>query len=127
MTDEFLSKTEDMRLVRALYCFQLNCNLLGISRYHSVWDRSRWDFDDDSDIFKLFLCIYESWEIEGIACIYKFAEEELDRIFSDIYHDVHPTNPKVEHYPPTTTGAFDFDSECQSCIPSPFLFLHTDH
>lgn len=57
--DKILSRTEKTRLVRALYHFQIYCNLFGVSRCCNSRKRLRWNFNDDKSIFKIFLCIYE--------------------------------------------------------------------
>lgn len=66
-----LSMTEKARLVRALYRFQLHCNLFGVGHYFSRKVRLTLDFDAE-DILIMFFGIYEPWEVEKIACIYKF-------------------------------------------------------
>lgn len=55
--------------MRALYRFQLYCNLLGVS--YGSWQHSRGDFYEDRAIFQKFLSIYE---VET-ACICTFAKE----------------------------------------------------
>jgi hypothetical protein len=114
---ELLSGTEEMRLMRALYRFQLCCNLFG-KGLHKGPRQSRLDFDS-IDILKIFFCIFEPWEVEEIACIYTFAKEKYDQIFRDIRWDVHQENPKFkdQRRPPTPDGAFDLDSSCQFCLP----------
>lgn len=108
-----------MRVVRALYRFQLYCNLFGVG--HDSWERNRWDDDENRDIFRIFLRIFKTWEIEEIACIYTFVMKKFDRVFDDIRWDVHQENPKFEGQfrPPAPEGAFNFDSSCQFYL-SPF-------
>ncbi|OJJ81534.1 uncharacterized protein ASPGLDRAFT_76120 [Aspergillus glaucus CBS 516.65] len=104
------NETKHMWVVRALYRFQLYCNLFGVG--HDSWERNRWDDDENRDIFRIFPRIFKTWEIEEITCIYTFAMKKFDRVFDDIRWDVHQENPKFEEQfrPPTPEGAFDFDS-----------------
>ncbi|KAI9775412.1 MAG: hypothetical protein M1839_001106 [Geoglossum umbratile] len=111
LNNGLLSKAEETRVLRALYRFQLCCNLFGWGRFSaSSWRKWRRDAFYDIDILKLFLCLFEPWEVEEIACIYAFAKEKLDQIFEDIRWDVHEENPKFEgQRPPTPVGAFHLD------------------
>lgn len=108
---ESLSITEETRLMRALYRFQLCCNLFGVGRYRSYL-QPRLGFDSVG-ILKIFICIFEPWEVEEIACIYSFAKEKYNQIFDDICWDVNEKNPKfAAQRPPTPEGAFDLDNSC---------------
>jgi hypothetical protein len=113
--NEPLSIAEKTRLLRALYRFQLCCNLFGMGRLRdSGVPQSRSIRFKHVDILKLFICLFEPWEVEETACIYAFAKEKYERIFNDIRWDVHEGNPKFEgQRPPTPDGAFDFDNSCK--------------
>ena len=101
-----LSDTEETRLMRALYRFQLCCNVFGISS-HPSYEQPRLGFDS-VDILTIFIGIYEPWEVEEIGCIYTFAEATYSQIFEDIRWDVNEENPKFDgQRPPTPEGAFD--------------------
>ncbi|KFG83078.1 hypothetical protein MANI_021512 [Metarhizium anisopliae] len=103
------SRTEETRLMRAMYRFQLSCNLFGRGK-HAPTLNPPLGFES-AEILRLFLCLFEPWEVEEIACINTFATEKYDRIFSDIRLDVHEENPKFDgQRPPTPDGAFDFDN-----------------
>ncbi|KAJ9202201.1 hypothetical protein DTO164E3_3130 [Paecilomyces variotii] len=105
---ESLSITEETRLMRALYRFQLCCNLFGVGRYRSYL-QPRLGFDS-VDTLRIFICIFEPWEVEEIACIYSFAKEKYNQIFDDICWDINEKNPKfAAQRPPTPEGAFDLD------------------
>jgi hypothetical protein len=65
---EPLSKTEETRLLRASYRFQLCCNLFRDSRHIKLQFQSRFSFAQ-IDILRLFFCLFEPWEVEEIACI----------------------------------------------------------
>lgn len=115
-SNETLSKTENTWIVRALYRFQLSCNLFGNGRYRDAW-HSRLDFGA-VEILASFLDKFEPWEVEEITCIYTFAKEKYDRVFNDIRWDVHEENPKFEgQRPPTPEGAFDLDNFCKFISP----------
>lgn len=64
-----LSRTEETRLTRALYRFQLYCNLFGVG--HCKSPTRRLEFRDD-DIVRLYLDVFEPWEVEEMACIFVF-------------------------------------------------------
>ena len=109
-----LSTTEEARVVRAMYRFQLCCNL-----FHER--RLRFQLHLDSiDVAELFFFLIEPWEAEQVTCVHAFAKDEFDRIFLDIHLDVSPENPRFadQRRPPTPDGAFDFDSGCQCTIIS---------
>ena len=78
--------------MRALYRFQLYCNLFGVgrSKNHTKW----LDFYPDG-IMRLFLNVFEPWEVEEIACIHNFAKWEVDRFFKRISLDVY-SNSKLD-------------------------------
>lgn len=62
--------------MRALYRFQLYCNLFGVSQY-KVDHQWMLRFQDE-DILRIFMDIYEPWEVEEIACIYAFTKEKFN-------------------------------------------------
>ncbi|RAK95623.1 uncharacterized protein BO80DRAFT_469240 [Aspergillus ibericus CBS 121593] len=108
-SDASLSTTEELRILRSMYRFQLCCNLFGVG-CHGTPFSPRSDFDSVG-ILRFFLSIFEPWEVEEIACIYAFAKERYDEVFDDIRWDVHEENPKFDgQRPPTPDGAFDFDN-----------------
>ena len=111
--DELLSRTEEIRLVRALYRLELYCNLFGASHNRRHSRHTVWEYGDEKDLFERLLHMYEPWEVEEMACAFTFSQQKYDQIFKDIHHDVHGSNPYYGgRYPPTPPGAFDFDSEC---------------
>jgi hypothetical protein len=106
-----LSTTEEARVMRAMYRFQLCCNL-----FHERRDQFMQPLHLGSiDVVKLFFCLFEPWEVEEVVCIHAFAKNEFDRIFRDIHSDVSQENPRFadQPRPPTPNGAFDFDNACQ--------------
>jgi hypothetical protein len=70
----FLSATERTRILRAMYRFQLWCNLYGTGELATtrIWGV------DPFDMLLYFFEVFEPWEAEEISCIHK--------IFMGIYH-----------------------------------------
>lgn len=123
---EPLSRTEETRLLRALYRFQLCANLFGAQpdqRY--VNGRISFNFDfEPLDILLLFVDLYEPWEVEEILCISLFAKDKYNQIFDAIRWDVDENNPKFDgQRPPTPDGAFNLsEGSCMYlCFPLPVL------
>lgn len=79
-----LSSTERTRITRALYRFQMWCNLYGTSDIAAARD---WPLDP-FDMLMYFFEIFHPWEIEEISCIHTFFMEMYDRIFVDIRWDL---------------------------------------
>jgi hypothetical protein len=119
-----LSSTEDTRLLRGLFRFQLYCKLF--AKGHHINYLQPWSEFRDVETLKDFICIFEPWEIEEIACIYTFSKEKYNKIFDEIRWDVHKENPKFEDQqrPPTPDGAFDLDSSCKFHISIPFSLVY---
>lgn len=115
-----VSRTEETRLVPGLYHFQLYCNLFGSSYTCHSYFRVK-----GVEILRIFMSVYEPWEVEEMLCIDVFAKAKFNQVFNDIHWDVHEENPRLEgqHRPPTPDGAFDFDNSCQSCISCPFPLI----
>ena len=81
-----LSVPERTRILRAFYRFQLFCNLFGLvhdftSTYRTLSVEER---------LRLFLCIYEPWEIEEIACVDYFAKCKFEEVYRNIELDLLP-------------------------------------
>jgi len=112
-----LSRTEGTRVLRAFYRFQLFCNLFGVVNHKSL-QPNRSDFTS-IDILRIFIGLFEPWEVEEIASIYAFSKEHYDKILHDIHWDLHEKNPKFDNQrPPTPEGAFDLDNSCKLASPS---------
>lgn len=108
-----VSKTEERRLMRAMYRFQLCCNLFGVGSHEYTSQQPSLDLGC-VDILSLFFSQLAPWEVEEIGCIYTFAQEKYNQIFNNIHWDVHHENPKFEgQYPSMPPGAFDLDNSCE--------------
>ncbi|PYH94055.1 hypothetical protein BO71DRAFT_354081 [Aspergillus ellipticus CBS 707.79] len=127
-SDEALSKTEEMRVMRAMYRFQLSCNLFGTGDDRSNNGSVQGFYDDY--MMKLFQVDFEPWEVEEISSVYEFAKDKILQIFDEIACDVNEYNPKFDgRRSPTPPGAFDFDSSCgpnllSGAISRGLEFLH---
>lgn len=92
-----LSKTEEARVTRALYRFELCCNLFGLGRHKvdlgSYLTKQRLGFEA-TDILMLLEDSFEPWEIEELSCIDTFTVHKCKEIFDKICWDVDVNNPK---------------------------------
>lgn len=113
--DEPLSESEEFRIIRALYRFQMCCNLFGfgphkdhtIPRFQShlpVKYRKIGRFLED---------LYHPWELEELYSFNIFAEEKCTEIIKSIEWDFHEDNPKFDRQgrPWTPDGAIDIRSQ----------------
>ncbi|KAH7322378.1 hypothetical protein B0I35DRAFT_425739 [Stachybotrys elegans] len=99
-----ISRTEFIRLTRAMYRFHLLVQLRD--------SRMEWLTGRQNSRMKLYLKLLEPWEIEELLSFYQFAQGEFDKILDDVQWDLHPDNPKFndQHRPPTPEGAFDLSN-----------------
>lgn len=66
-----LSRTERIRILRALYRFQIFCNLFGGKQYQSF---------TTEEIPQLFFCQFDAWEVEEMNCF----SECIDRLWANL-------------------------------------------
>ena len=105
-----LSRTEKTRLMRGLYRLQLFCNLVGVGftemttvsvpHFNSVY------------IHTDFLCIFEPWEVEEIACIHAFARGKYEEILiamRSIYDEKDPRFSSLKRNIREALVEWDFD------------------
>lgn len=113
-TDLTLTDMETLRLARAIYRFQMLCHLA------DPVDRAI-RLSREQTVQKLLL-ILEPWEVEELFSFYQFSWSVYDKIFKDIFWDVHPDNPKFEDQgrPPTPDGAFELNNESKFGSPIKF-------
>lgn len=126
--DPPLSPTEEVRIVRALYRFQLWCNLFGHS--DSRFDEVR--------ILDMFFGLYEPWEVEEIKGVDYFAtdgfyiydpEEYVDSapIFAaDGFHIEFEPNRRTAREEPRVKRCVKVEFECKSysLLLPPFLPIY---
>ncbi|KAI0436547.1 hypothetical protein F4803DRAFT_572328 [Xylaria telfairii] len=97
-----LSRSEEIRVLRALYRHETYNHLFGINMGHREGDFFMNEIQD------LFFTIFEPWECEAIACVDTFARGQYDGIFDKIRDGLHPNNPRFSQYP---AGSFDLSRE----------------
>ncbi|GLA46052.1 hypothetical protein AnigIFM63604_008014 [Aspergillus niger] len=106
------SITEEHRIIRALYRFQLFCNLLGTGP-HKHTDKidifEPWIKFESHEVLMMLESLYEPWELEEINCVNVFAQIKGLEVLKSVTWDFHETNPKFadQNRPPTPQGAFD--------------------
>ncbi|KAI0205950.1 hypothetical protein F4808DRAFT_455447 [Astrocystis sublimbata] len=102
-----LSRSEEIRVFRALYRYQTFQHLFGRNR------GQRQGGFCDHEIFDLFFCLFEPWEGEAVGCIYLFVRSNYDDIFDQVKLDLHPYNPKFrqENGVFNPTGSYDLEGE----------------
>lgn len=123
-----LSSVERARFLRALYRFQLWCNLYGSSEGAVAGDRAI-KFDP-FDMLMYFFEVFQPWEIEEISCVYAFFMDLYYRIFVDIRWDLEEHSIRFVNTPGRSTpdGSIDLgpdmdDGAYRSATPL-FNFFH---
>ncbi|XRM40256.1 hypothetical protein ABZX51_003576 [Aspergillus tubingensis] len=109
--DEDLSESEEHRIIRALYRFQLCCNVFGVGPNKDELDlfgRINYQFSD-MEILKLLEDLWEPWELEDINCINVFAETRCREVHDAVTWDLSEKNLRFDDQerPPTPDGAVD--------------------
>lgn len=86
--DVELSRSEEIRVFRALYRYETFHHLFGQNKgqRHGAFRHP--------DINELFFCLFDPWEAEAIGCIYTFVRHRYEDIFNQVKPDLHPTNEK---------------------------------
>ncbi|KAI1747724.1 hypothetical protein F4782DRAFT_520157 [Xylaria castorea] len=83
-----LSRSEEIRVFRALYRYETYHHLFGRNqgqrqgafRHHQIHD--------------LFFCLLDPWEAEGVGCIDIFVRLKYEDIFNQVKTDLHPRNAR---------------------------------
>lgn len=83
-----ISDSERIRVMRALYRFQIHCHLFGRNRGTRVGAFL------DREIIAIFFNIFQPWEREEIGCIELFIQTKYTHIFNQVKADLHPTSPR---------------------------------
>ncbi|KAI0548220.1 hypothetical protein F4679DRAFT_596958 [Xylaria curta] len=86
--DTELSRSEEIRLFRALYRYETYYHLFGRNqgqrqggfRHHEIHD--------------LFFCLFDPWEAEAVGCIETFVRSKYEDIFNQVKADLHPRNAR---------------------------------
>ncbi|KAK4864857.1 hypothetical protein LT330_001480 [Penicillium expansum] len=97
--EETLSRTEETRLMRAFYRYQLCHNLYSLET-REFYPSADW-LSISNRIQSDFLCIFNPWEAEEISCISYFSERKHKQVRDNLYlHMDHMDREK-----------FDFNSD----------------
>lgn len=90
-----LSRTETMRIQRAMYRFQIVCNVFGNRIKHDSLSSHR----AQSLGCLRFLSGYEPWEIEEILCINAFFQEQYEGKLAETSYDLIPRRDSLSSHP----------------------------
>ncbi|KAG8156539.1 hypothetical protein KVR01_013643 [Diaporthe batatas] len=85
-----LSVTEQRRILRAFYRFEIFCNLF-------MGDRD--ELFAHVEIAHVFFPQFGSWEIEEIDCVYMWIKERYGEVVTEIKLDFHPNSSKFADDP----------------------------
>ncbi|OJJ99010.1 hypothetical protein ASPACDRAFT_44638 [Aspergillus aculeatus ATCC 16872] len=94
-----ISSTEESRIIRALYRFQLCCYLFGNPRGDSPWSKKSYHLGY-VDILQHLEAMFYAWEIEEILCVHTFVEDLYPDIFDVVRVGLDP---------------FEYESELMTC------------
>ncbi len=110
-----LSATEQTRIIRALYGFELFCNLFGQgSEPGRVRMRPILSF---GEVPALIFGSLHPWEVEEINCIYVLIRNKYNAVFDTVGRDlVSPWIPSRDDQPRTPVGLWD-SNEGSRCLP----------
>jgi hypothetical protein len=87
--DMELSRSEEIRIFRALYRFETFHHLFG--QNHGL----RWGGGCMAEeICELFFSLFDAWEGEAVGCIDTYVRQMYEGIFDKIQWDLSPENPK---------------------------------
>lgn len=114
-----LSSTERMRIQRAMYRFQILCDVFGNKLKHDNLSANR-----PRNLRCLrFLSRYEPWEIEEILCINTFFQEKYEQRLSEVSDDLNPNNNRLHSHSPLggPEDAFDLEQARTRCYFRNFL------
>ncbi|XRM40133.1 hypothetical protein ABZX51_003452 [Aspergillus tubingensis] len=130
--DEPLSESEEFRIIRALYRFQICCNLFGLGPHqdHVSGDYQSYLFVKIRKICLFLESLYHPWELEELWSINLFAEEKCTEFIKSIEWDFHEDNPRFDRQgrPCTPDGAIDIrtydDCYMRGILTRGLRFLH---
>ena len=83
-----LSRSEEIRIFRALYRYETFCHLFGRNK-----GLRRGGFREEA-MNEMFLCLFDPWEAEAIGCIDLFMRDKYKHIFLEVKWDLDDANPK---------------------------------
>ncbi|KAL4893644.1 hypothetical protein BDV59DRAFT_207739 [Aspergillus ambiguus] len=97
---QVLTRTEKRRIVRALYRFQICCNVFGIGTQANYFKRRPQYMHEY--ILDSLVAVFEPWEMEEISCIHLFAQDKYSKAFDEVRWDFDEDNPRFEEDGPFT-------------------------
>ncbi|KAF2271914.1 uncharacterized protein EI97DRAFT_347476, partial [Westerdykella ornata] len=105
-----LSRSETIRVTRAMYRFQLYCWLWGQGPRRR---RSTPRITPPDVVLYKFFCKYKPWEVEEILCIWSFASRVYNRLLSDLYSDLQSSDrhTSAESRPRRRVARYNLDDE----------------
>ncbi|RMD44030.1 hypothetical protein DV735_g1076, partial [Chaetothyriales sp. CBS 134920] len=80
--DDCRSRSEEIRVLRALYRFQTFCHLFGRNKGQRVGGF------DLHQIIEVFFGLFEPWEAEAVGCIELFVRDKYEDIFHEVKEDI---------------------------------------
>ncbi|KAH8896820.1 hypothetical protein GQ53DRAFT_803627 [Thozetella sp. PMI_491] len=96
------SRAEEIRLMRALYRFQLCCNLFGPGPLDPRGEkRSTFQF---VDLIETYTAMLYPWEVEEMACIYVYAKDTYRQALDDIAWKMHLETVQSQSGPSTAAS-----------------------
>jgi hypothetical protein len=122
------TRTEKARFIRAMYRFQLCCNLFGRGSHGSAWQQGL-GFRSNI-ILEKFISIFEPWEVEEIACVYTFAKMKYEQTFLEVQKGMHRDNAAASDRGgggrAGVEGAFGISSSCMISRPLKHNYQHNN-
>ncbi|KAJ2986361.1 hypothetical protein NUW58_g5066 [Xylaria curta] len=102
-----LSRSEEIRIFRALYRYETYHHLFGQNQ-----GRRRGGFRHH-EIHDLFFCLFDPWDAEAIGCIEAFVRDRYKHIFNRVKADLHPRNDrfKLENGVYNPESSYDLEAE----------------
>ncbi|KAL2144764.1 hypothetical protein VTI28DRAFT_8610 [Corynascus sepedonium] len=102
-----LSRSEEIRIYRALYRYET---------YHHLFGRNQGKRQGGfrhHEINEIFFCLFDPWEAEAVGCIDLFVRDRYQAIFDQVKGDLHHTNPRfrLANGISNPEGSFDLDGE----------------
>jgi hypothetical protein len=83
-----LSRSEDIRIFRALYRYETFCHLFDRSPAIRRGGFPHYEIND------IFFGLFDPWEAEAVGCIDLFMRHSYAAIFAEVEADLHPGNEK---------------------------------
>ncbi|KAK8085767.1 hypothetical protein PG997_007038 [Apiospora hydei] len=108
-----LSRSEEVRVLKAIYQYQTHHNLFGRNeaRYDQTYVKH--------DLAVRFYNKFEPWEVEAIGCINVFLQDAYEVVFDEVKGELITLRQHFAIMAPTSFGPCDPDG------PSPFAFMST--